>query len=586
MLKAAGTPAKGMLSLLQITSEDFSADYNGRVAMPATGTTDLSGTVEISARDSRSALAIAGLRIGDGAADTALAGSVSVRSKGGALTLATEDLAIGASKVRGSMTLKDGESGARTVTADLSVDAASVTGLLAPILAQSQPQPALSPARPPSPAPAQGKATPQPATGVAGTADLAPGLWPEQLFDLATVDGVSGRVAVRVNALALEPGLTVTDARLAVLLAPGSIKVESLEGSALGGKLTSRLDFEKAPAGITLNGSLRIDVSSGAAAANAAARGDVAALSLEFAGRALSPAALIGDLKGKGEVALGDTTLSGMSPGAVTAVAEAALAGKGPTGGEALAQAVKSALKAGQLQLGKIAIPIEIGDGAMKLGRVKVESAEGRSTFVTAIELATMKIDSEWQIEPKVVRPSNPAGERVLLPAVTVVYVGKLSTLASLEPVVTTGALERELQVRKMERDVDELERLRKLDQSRARQEIEQQKALESERARTAPSPDAAGPPEQQAPPIPPPPPPRPAAGMPPPAAEDGGAQAASGPDDSLGTNAASDATVQEPLPPPPGAEAAVPAEAVAPPRPARRKKPAEEWRPFQSTPF
>jgi TolA-binding protein len=219
----------------------------------------------------------------------------------------------------------------------------------------------------------------------------------------------------------------------------------------------------------------------------------------------------------------------------------------------------------------------------MKLGRVKIESAEGRSTFATAVELASMKIDSEWQIEPKVARPSNPAAERVLLPAVTIVYVGKLSELASLEPVVTTGALERELQVRKMERDVDELERLRKLDQTRARQEIERQKALDAERAKTAaPVPNAADP-QQQQPPLPvPPAPARPSAALPPPAAN-GTAQAASGPADPAASDGATvDATVGEPLP---GAEVAVPAEAAAP-KPARKKRPAEEWRPFQTSPL
>ncbi len=62
VLKAAGTPANGMLSLLQITSDDFSADYNGRLTIPATGPTDFAGTVAVTARDARAALAIAGLR--------------------------------------------------------------------------------------------------------------------------------------------------------------------------------------------------------------------------------------------------------------------------------------------------------------------------------------------------------------------------------------------------------------------------------------------------------------------------------------------------------------------------------------------
>jgi hypothetical protein len=399
-------------------------------------------------------------------------------------------------------------------------------------------------------------------------------VWPEQLFDLSAADGLAGRVTARINALALEPGLTISDARIAAEIGPGAVKVESLEGNALGGKLTSHLTFDKAPAGVGLNGTLRIDISSGAATAGVP--GDIAAFGLDFQGRALSPAALISDLKGKGEVALGDTTLSGMSPGAVTGVAEAALAGKGPMGGEALAQAVKTALKAGQLNLGKIAIPVEISDGAMKLGRVKIESAEGRSTFATVVDLATMKIDSEWQIEPKVVKPSNQTGERVLLPAVTVVYVGKLSELASLEPVVTTGALERELTVRKMERDVDELERLRKLDQTRARQEIERQKALDAERAKAAP-PDPAGagpPPQPGAPALPA----QPQAGADPAAPSDAGTQAAAGAGDQTSADAA---TPQQSS----AGDAVVPGDA-APPRPVRKKKPADEWRPFQSQPF
>ena len=53
------------------------------------------------------------------------------------------------------------------------------------------------------------------------------------------------------------------------------------------------------------------------------------------------------------------------------------------------------------------------------------------------------------------------------LPAISVGYTGKLSEFGGIEPAIEAGALERELTVRKMERDVDELERLRKLDQNK-----------------------------------------------------------------------------------------------------------------------
>ena len=82
-----------------------------------------------------------------------------------------------------------------------------------------------------------------------------------------------------------------------------------------------------------------------------------------------------------------------------------------------------------------------------------------------------------WAARPR-------SGGKAALPPVSVVYVGALKTLAALEPRISAGALERELAVRKMENEVEQLERLRKLDEERR---IERQKALEAERLRGAP---------------------------------------------------------------------------------------------------
>jgi hypothetical protein len=148
-----------------------------------------------------------------------------------------------------------------------------------------------------------------------------------------------------------------------------------------------------------------------------------------------------------------------------------------------LAEAIKAALKDGEVRLGKIAIPVDISDGALKLQKVQIDMPEGRSTFVTAVELATMKIDSEWQIQPNLDKGLVGSTARAMLPPVTVVYTGKLSELASLVPQVSAEALERELVVRKLEFDVGELERLRKLDEDRARNDAARRQADE-ERAR------------------------------------------------------------------------------------------------------
>jgi hypothetical protein len=62
------------------------------------------------------------------------------------------------------------------------------------------------------------------------------------------------------------------------------------------------------------------------------------------------------------------------------------------------------------------------------------------------------------------------------LPGVTVSYRGPFAALGAIEPRVNSEALERELAVRRMERDVEELERLRKLDEARRREEAERQR--------------------------------------------------------------------------------------------------------------
>ena len=62
---------------------------------------------------------------------------------------------------------------------------------------------------------------------------------------------------------------------------------------------------------------------------------------------------------------------------------------------------------------------------------------------------------------------------KAALPAATVQYRGPVTALGALEPRFNTDAIERELTARKMERDLEDLERLRQVDESRRRSEAE-----------------------------------------------------------------------------------------------------------------
>jgi uncharacterized protein involved in outer membrane biogenesis len=567
-IKATGTPTNGLLSLADVNADGLALSYRGRVSLPEAGKTQLDGALKVAVSDVRVGLALAGLSASDGVADIPLGGTINVRRDGASLKLDSEVLKLGDSRVSGQVALTTEDGGRQTIDAVLNADKASFASLLAPILGRPDARAgdaALSPSAPQQATRVPGGVSQQPGTD-SEPAPATAMIWPEQTFDLSLLERIEGKVALNVGALVLEPGLTVGNARLMSEFTPTAIKITSLEGDAAGGRLTSQLDLAKAPAGIALTGALRIDISNNPVAVeagNAPPPGDAVAFNVSFSSRALSPAAVLSALTGKGELTVGNATLNGNSPAAVSTVARAALTGQGPSGGNALVEALKGSLKQGEVNLGKVTIPVEISDGALKLEKVRVEMGEGRSTFVTAVELATMKIDSEWQIEPKLDKSLSVTSSRAFLPPVTVVYTGKLSELASLVPQVSASALERELVVRKMEIDVGELERLRKQDEARAREDAERRKALE----------DDAPPPQ----PAPPPPPPG--------ATQDG--------TDALPQGGSSQ-MLDDGLPSldavtPPGTEAlapeVVPSPAAQRPPPRKKRPPDENWRPFQ-TPY
>lgn len=484
LIKAAGTPHKGMVSLVSLHGEGMALDYSGRITLPKDGAVASTGTLRVAAQDGREALGMFGLPVGAAVSTVPIDGDADLVVEGPAITLTPKRLKIGASSVAGTIKLDRQTGKPMQLTASIDIDRASMPGLLTPLLAAAPERTPNEAAPPPVPAVSpsrrqQSAQAPQQPAPLAN-AVLAPGLWPDQTFDLAIVDNVEGTIDAKIKALALDEGLTVGDARLQVVFEPHKVRVANLEGSAVGGKLASDMTIEKAPAGVGLSGKLRIGVGEpGPGATENRDSGAPSSLAIEFSGRALSPAALMTDLKGKGEIALGDVTLTGMGPAPVARTVEAALQGKGPAGGQALVDALRASMKQGQLKLGAVKIPVSIVDGAMRLEKVSLETDEGRSTFVTAIELGTMKIDSEWKIEAKIKSKLDETAAKVMLPPVSVVYSGKLKDFVAIEPAIEIGSLERELTVRKMERDVDELERLRKLDQSKA-------KALEDERAKAA----------------------------------------------------------------------------------------------------
>jgi hypothetical protein len=246
------------------------------------------------------------------------------------------------------------------------------------------------------------------------------------------------------------------------------------------------------PAGADLNGTVGIVggvLGTGAAAGGKLAAGGSFDAQLKFAGKGASPRGIASVLQGSGSLELSEAKLATLWPGAVGLAIEAALKSDADKLRATVSQGLASALAGGQVPL-PAKVALEIADGQVRTQPLVIDTADGRASGGATLDLRSLQVDSEWRLEqaPAAATPGKGA-----LPPVSVGYRGALAALPSLEPRINSDALERELAVRKMERDVEELERLRKLDEARRRSEAERLRQQLDRAPAPAPLPAAPG---------------------------------------------------------------------------------------------
>jgi uncharacterized protein involved in outer membrane biogenesis len=484
-IKAVGTPAKGLLAAATVKATGLFFAYDGRVELPGGNVRNFDGELRISAREIGDVMALAGLGSGGALRGAPIVGTVKMASADHAIELNPKQLTVGGSMVDGTLALAYPDEGPAIVTAQLEVGQATIPSLLGVVLDRS-------------------------ATAAVAAEPLTEGksIWPESVFDFAALDGMEAKIGIGFGTLSLEPGMDIKQARLEVALSPGKVVVTRLEGKALGGSVVAAVALERAPGGASMAGDVRLDgVHLKGAPADGAAPDENAAtasVALEFSGRGSTPGGLIAVATGKGEIALGDLSMRVPTPLAVVATSEAVLTGTAGGTGDLLTAALREQMAASEVKVGPRKIAVTIGDGAAKLEQFSLPSPAGATNVATTVDLASLVVDSSWVLEPKapdVVPADQP--RKGALPTVSIVYVGPLKDVWTLEPRITADQLERELAIRKMELDAEQLERLHKLDAERARQEEERRKAIEAEEAdreepAVPPAEAGAAPPEQQ----------------------------------------------------------------------------------------
>lgn len=473
-LKAQGVPGQGMLAAASLTSPGLVLSYDGPLKLEKGMPGAIDGEVRITADDVTEALELAGLRLGGGVAGLPVDGVLHVAARDNVLTLKPRELTIGTRRIAGNVILAQRTGRPSTVTADLELGEVTLPELLTPLLERRTQAAVMS------------------QQAAAGGVESAAGPWPDLGFDLQPLDRLDGRIEVRFAGLRLKDQVALGPGRLVARLGPGRVDIETLEGAALGGQLSSSGSLARTKGGVDGTFAVRLAgldpalvASTGAVQPAGAA---TVAIALDLEARATSPRGLVAGLKGKGRAEIAGLQVAGLTPAAVSALAQDFVAGRLEPGDDALSRALLASARETPVAMPSGSYPIEVADGALSLRQLAIIAPGGRTTIDTTVDLGELRFDSEWRIDHSA--RSAAAGTATVraapLPPVTMVYAGDLGRIGAVPPRISAGALERELAVRKMERDVEELERLRKEDERRRAADVERQRAIEAERARGA----------------------------------------------------------------------------------------------------
>lgn len=467
MLRASGTPKAGLQTFASLDGGALGAEMRGRIGVTDAAEPVASGDIRIAVQDLAGSIAAAGYRARPRLAGMPVSGTFVFTGTAAKWKLETTQTIFGAGRLAGRLDIEPAASGLR-ITGRLAASELSIPQTLGVLAEGGQTR------------------TPQ-ATGQRRLA------WPDGAFDLSMLDGLDLRLVIDAGSLEVMPGLTIAPAALDVVAQPRRIEAKLADVPALGGKLAGRLALEKVQTGYRLSGEAAVAGARLEALPRAVAAGTsgTATMRLAFDGAGYSPQSVVAALKGKGEATLAQLRLKGLSPSAPGIAAETVLGIKGEIVDGEVGRQLEAALGIGELTVAGAALALEIADGALKVAPLRTESTAGRITGTTMIDIETMRADSEWRIEPKAQPASKFSALHQPLPALSLVYVGPLADLARLDRRLQHDAFERELTVRKLERDVETLERVR-LEDEKAREDAEQKRQeaekrrIEAERQRSA----------------------------------------------------------------------------------------------------
>lgn len=432
-LHAIGIPSEGLNTLIELDAAGLRGGFEGTILIAA-GASEFDGIVGLTAERAEDGLAIFGIDNFPGADRQQLSLRAMLKKKGDKYDFADVTASVGATVAEGNAVVDTGQSPAQF---DVSVAAnrAYLPHLMSLLLKDEIPSIV--------------------AAAKNATEGTDSNYWPERIFNHDIFRHVEGRLKLKAKTLNITDRLTLTNGALTIEQRGGVLKIAELTGSLFGGSLSATGRFVPNRSGVAFEGTGRLaDAALGELAktnkAQPLASGKMS-LELALKGQGRSPRGLVSALSGEGSIRFSDGQILSLSPAALPALVKrpAKLDDIG------LTERFKKTLNLAAFPYKAFKISVNVADGTLKVAGVPLRSGKTTLKISSLIDVARLRFDGTLTV-----RADIPGTRQPSPPPVNLVFAGPLSELGRLTPTIDAKSLKRYLTVRRMERDVEQLEKL------------------------------------------------------------------------------------------------------------------------------
>jgi len=428
---ASGRLNETLQSKVTLRTANLKGAFSGQASLMKTPW-EASGNVRIESANAATSGMMSQLLLGRPVISEAFSAQADTLKTENTYTLSGLALDIGGAVASGSakVVIVDG---APLISASLETDRAATPDLFAMLLDTSTLSPAV----------------------ISTTSDT---IWPDAPFSPALFEGVRHSLSLKSRRLELGAGLTLEQAELIAALERGALVVSKLEGDTLGGRFSAQGSLKHERGRFALNGKAglrdaRLEAllaTSGGSGAPPLASGAVS-LDARFSGQGATPRGMISNLSGKGSLRFGQGVLYKFSPGAPERLAREFLESK-ESAKAGFEKTLTAYIRQGEFGYRRLRAPFVIKNGLLKVRRASFRGSDYAIRSEIDVDLPSLRADSEWSLG---VRSGRKQAET---PTVKAIFAGPLAELSTLKLSIEMNEFERFLTVRRMERDLENLD--------------------------------------------------------------------------------------------------------------------------------